>query len=412
MKILFKNIKEIVGITSLGSKVKKGKEMSELGRMQNAYLVSEKGKIKSFGAMNDCPASKGFDQVIDADGQFLLPAFVDSHTHLVFAANREGEFEQRIAGMTYEEIAKRGGGILNSAAKLASMSEDELFDRASDRLHQMISNGTGAIEIKSGYGLDTESELKMLRVIRRLGKTFPIPVKSTFLGAHALPLAFKDRKSDYIDLVCNEMLPKAFEEGLVDYVDIFCEDGYFSADDTRRLIRAGKQLGLPAKIHVNQFNSIGGIAVAKEEGALTVDHLEVLTDEDLAELIKSEIMPVALPSCSFFLSIPYTPARKIIDSGLPLVLASDYNPGSTPSGNMWFLWSLACIKMKMLPEEALNALTINGAAALQIEGETGSIEVGKRSNFILTKPADSLAYFPYSFGETHLDSVFINGVKY
>lgn len=412
MRILFKNIKELAGITTPGTKVLRGKAMAEYPTITRAWLAAGDGVITDFGTMAECPDPADFDQVVDASGKFLLPAFVDSHTHLVFAASRENEFEQRIGGMTYGEIAARGGGILHSVEKLAAMPENELYEAASARLNRLIMNGTGAIEIKSGYGLDTEAELKMLRVIHRLKENFPIPVKATFLGAHAIHAAYKGQKEAYMDLVCDHMLPQVAEAGLADFTDIFCEDGYFSAEDTARLIRAGKKYQIPARIHVNQFNSIGGIRVAHDEGAFSVDHLEVLTEVDFNILKNSHLLPVALPSCSFFLGLPYAPARKIIDGGLPLVLASDYNPGSTPSGNMWFLWSLACIKMKMLPVEALAAITINGAAALQLEDITGSIEKGKKANLILTRKAPSLAYFPYAFGESHVDAVYINGVRY
>jgi imidazolonepropionase len=351
----------------------------------------------------------GTAEVIDARGQFALPCFVDSHTHVVFAEPRHTEFVDRIKGLTYEEIALRGGGILNSAKKLQESSEEKLYLDAMARLEELMVLGTGSIEIKSGYGLTVEAELKMLRVIKRLKENSPMVIKTTFLGAHALPPEYKERRTDYIDLIIDEMLPTIQKEGLADYIDVFCESGYFTPEETTRIIKAGAEVGLKAKVHVNQFNSIGGLQACVENDALSVDHLEVMTDEDLEALKKGNTLPVALPTCSFFLSIPYTPAREIIDTGLPLVLATDYNPGSTPSGNMPFVISLASIKMKMLPAEAFAAATINGAYAMEVESEVGSLEIGKKANIILTNPMDSLDYFPYNFGNTNINKVYING---
>lgn len=410
MRTIVKNIKEIIGIREEDSAVGAlaGDQMKQVGRISDAYLMSEFGRITGFGPMSELPEVDGAE-IFDAKGGYVFPAFVDSHTHLVFAETREAEFEQRLAGLTYQEIAEKGGGILNSARKLGEMSEEDLYHAAAERLTAAISNGVGAIEIKSGYGLTMESELKMLKVIKRLKENFPIPIKATYLGAHALPTNYANDLDGYLDQVCGPWLDAIAEEHLADYIDVFCEQGYFDADDAKRVIQAGKKHGLNAKIHTNQFNSIGGLEIAMEEQILSIDHLEVLGDHEIDLLKKSSLLPVALPSCSFFLGIPYTPGRKIIDAGLPLVIASDHNPGSTPSGNMWFLWSLACIRMKLTPEEALTAMTMNGAAALELDGEMGSITVGKRANFIVTKPRPSFAYLPYSFGEGHIEQTYIDG---
>ncbi len=384
--------------------------MKELPVLNDAWLLVEDGKIADFGRMSEIPFFEDATE-IDASGKMLLPGWIDSHTHLVYAGNREQEFVDRINGLTYEEIAAKGGGIVNSAKKLQQTSEDDLYLQSESRLKEVMKMGTTAIEIKSGYGLTTEAELKMLRVIQRLKKNFDLPIKATFLGAHALPPEYKENKEAYIDLLINEMMPQVMEEGLAEYVDVFCEKGYFSVEDTDRILEAGKKLGLIPKIHVNQFNAIGGIKTAVQHGALSVDHLEVLQTDDLDVLEDSETMPVALPSCSLFLGIPYTPARKIIDTGLPLALATDYNPGSTPSGNMNLVVSLACIKMKMNPEEAINAATINAAYAMGILDTHGSITKGKAANLILTEPIPSYGFLPYSFGANHIDSVYINGKK-
>lgn len=385
--------------------------MKELPVLTNAWLLVEDGKIQNFGKMADLPSTISADQTIDATGKILLPAWIDSHTHLVYAGNREQEFVDRIKGLTYEEIANKGGGILNSAKKLQETSEEDLYQQTAKRLEEVMRMGTGAIEIKSGYGLTTEAELKMLRVIRRLKEHYQLPIKATFLGAHALPQEYKDNRRGYLDLLTEEMLPKVAEEKLADYVDIFCEKGYFTVEDTNRLLSAAKNHGLLPKIHVNQFNAIGGIKAAVEHGALSVDHLEVLTKEDIEHLKGTTTMPVALPSCSFFLGIPYTPARELLDAGLPLALATDYNPGSTPSGNMNLVVSMACIKMKMTPEEAINAATVNAAYALGLSETHGSITKGKAANFILTEAIPSFGFLPYSFGANHIESVFINGKK-
>jgi len=360
--------------------------------------------------MSDCPAHDEYE-VVDVTGRMMLPSWCDSHTHIVYAGNREGEFVDRIKGMTYAEIAEKGGGILNSARRLQETSEDDLFEQSRKRLEEVMRLGTGAVEIKSGYGLTPEAELKMLRVIKRLQKEYSIPIKATFLAAHALPLDFKKDKGGFIDLMLKEVLPVVAEEGLADFVDVFCEKGYFSVDDTIMIMEAAEKFGLRPKIHVNQFNAIGGVAAGVKCKALSVDHLEEMSSEDYEVLDGTETMPVALPTCSYFLSIPYTPARKMIEGGLPLALASDYNPGSTPSGNMNFVLSTACIKMKMTPEEAINAATLNGAYAMGLEHEVGSITQGKRANLIMTKPINSYGFLPYSFGNPQIDRVYVDGVK-
>lgn len=409
MTQLFINIKELIQVRDLEFLKISGTAMKVLPTLKNAFLLVEDNTIIDYGLMQNAPNS--IDNIIDCNEKMILPTWVDSHTHIVFAGNREQEFVDRIKGLTYEEIANKGGGILNSAKKLQETSFEDLYQQSANRLEEVMTLGTGAIEIKSGYGLTVDSEIKMLSVIKKLKENYSIPIKSTFLGAHALPTEFKNNKQGYIDLIIQEMLPKITKENLVDFIDIFCEKGYFSVEDTEQILEAAKKYGLRSKIHVNQFNSIGGIKIATKHNALSVDHLEILNDDDLHYLKNSETMPVGLPSCSFFLGIPYTPARKIIDNGLPLALASDYNPGSTPSGNMNFVVAAACIKMKLTPEEAINAATINGAYALNISNKVGSITRGKLANFIITKEIPSYGFIPYSFGSNLIDSVFINGQK-
>ena len=382
--------------------------MKELPKLQNAWLLVEDDRIADFGTM-DTPFEGAVDSTIDCTGRLVLPSWCDSHTHLVFAGNREQEFVDRINGMTYQEIAARGGGILNSANKLQNTFEEELFEQAAARLRQVMLSGTGAIEIKSGYGLTTEAELKMLRVAKRLAKEFPIEIKTTFLGAHAVPQEFKGNKDAYVELICKEMLPQVASEKLADYVDVFCEEGYFSVADTEKILSEAKKYNLIPKIHVNQFNAIGGVAASVKFDALSVDHLEVLSDEDIKALQGSDTMPVALPACSYFLSIPYTPGRAIIDAGLPLALATDFNPGSSPTGNMNFVVSAACIKMRLTPEEAINAATLNGANAMGLSDTHGSITKGKKANLIITTPVPSYGFLPYSFGSNHIEKVICNG---
>jgi imidazolonepropionase len=408
MQTLFINIKELLQIRDNSIRKVAGLAMQELPIIQNAYLLIENDLIIDFGKMEACP-TKSFDKIIDATGKVILPAWCDSHTHLVYAGNRVQEFVDRINGLTYEEIANRGGGILNSAKKLNETIEDTIYQASELRLQEVMKLGTGAIEIKSGYGLTVEGELKMLRIIKRLATNYPIKIKATFLGAHAFPSEFKENHAAYLDLIINEMLPKIAEEKLADYIDAFLETGYFSVEETERIMVAGKKYGLIPKIHVNQFTAIGGIAACVKHGALSVDHLEIVTEEDIEVLKNSITMPVALPSCSYFISIPYTPARKMIAAGLPLALATDYNPGTTPSGNMNFVVATACIKMKMTPEEAINAATINGAYAMGISETHGSITKGKKANLIITKPICSFYQLPYEFGSNLIEEVMIEG---
>ena len=408
MTVLFKNIKELIQVREAPPKYVSGADMSVLPTLKQAYLLVRNGKIAAYGEMAECPEMPNAE-IINAEGRMLLPCWCDSHTHIVYAANRESEFVDRIKGLSYAEIAEKGGGILNSARKLQATSEDELYAQSSKRLEEVMHMGTGAVEIKSGYGLTMEAELKMLRVIQRLKADYPIPVKATFLAAHAIPLAYKHDKSAFLDIMLKETLAVVAQEGLADYIDVFCEEGYFDIEDTIRVMEAGATHGLLPKIHVNQFTAIGGVAAGVAHEALSVDHLEVMTEADLAALEGSRTMPVALPTCSFFLGIPYTPAREMMNRGLPLALATDYNPGSTPSGNMNFVLSTACIKMKMTPEEAINAATLNGAYAMGLSDEVGSITVGKRANLILTKPISSYGYLPYSFGQPQIEQVFVDG---
>ncbi|MDJ0646569.1 MAG: imidazolonepropionase [Flavobacteriaceae bacterium] len=408
MQTLLINIKELLQVREQHIDKVSGADMKVLPSIKNAYLRIENDRILDFGRMEDLNG-KTVDSVLDIKGKMVLPTWCDSHTHLVYAGNREQEFIDRINGRSYEEIAERGGGILNSAKKLQQTSEDELYEQSSRRLEEVMALGTGAIEIKSGYGLTTEAELKMLRVIKRLAEDYPITIKPTFLGAHAVPSEYKQNPEVFIDLLIHEMLPKIAEEGLAEFIDVFCEKGYFTTTQTDRILETGSRYGLQAKIHVNQFSISGGIQVAIKHRALSVDHLEVLDTNDILALKKSETMPVALPSCSYFLGIPYTPARKILDAGLPLALASDYNPGSTPSGNMNFVISTACIKMKLTPEEAINAATINGAYAMYLSKTHGSITRGKKANLIITKEIPSYGFLPYAFGSNNIHTVILNG---
>ena len=411
MKTVIKNISELIQTETTARKWVAGKDMSHISTIKDAFLEIEKGIITSFGSMEDWTGIDDWNNtdIIDAEDGMVFPTYCDSHTHLVFAASREGEFVDRINGLSYTEIAKRGGGIINSAKKLQEATEDELFEDAMIRLNKLVQMGTGAIEIKSGYGLTLDAELKMLRVIKRLKENTDVTIKATFLGAHAIPKEYKDNKDGYMDLAINEMLPKVAKEGLADYVDVFCEEGYFTVADTERLLKAANEFGIKAKTHVNQFNSIGGVKASVNLGALSVDHLEEMAEEDYNALQNSECMPTILPSCSFFLGIPYGPAGKMMEEGLPVALASDYNPGSSPSGNMNFVASLGCIQMNMTPEEVINATTINSAYAMGVEKELGSICVGKKANLFITKPIPSYAYLPYSFGNNVIKKVMIAG---
>lgn len=409
MRTLYSNIKQLVQTEAVGTekKVVKGAAMRELNSIHEAWLLTENGRIVDFGSMNEIPEGIQSDYEENLNGKMILPCWVDSHTHLVFGHWREQEFTERIQGLSYEEIAKRGGGILNSAKRLAEVHEDALFDMAFQRLEEVIQQGTGAIEIKSGYGLNTAQELKMLRVIRRLKEKSPIPVKASFLAAHTYPLAYRENHTGYIKLIIDEMLPQVAAEGLADYMDVFCEKGFFSQEETEILLEAGWRYGLKPKIHANQLYNSGGIQAGVKYRAVSVDHLETMDNDEIACLLDAETMPTLLPAAAFFLNMHYQPARKIIDAGLPVALASDYNPGSCPSGNMQFVISLACTQMNMLPEEAINAATINGAAALEMSDQLGSIAKGKKANFIITKPVPSLAYLPYRFADSVIERVII-----
>jgi imidazolonepropionase len=385
-----------------------GPELDTLQILSNAWLRIENDLIADFGPMDRLPEQTA-DTVIDCSGRIVLPAWVDSHTHLVFPATRETEFEDRIRGLSYEEIARRGGGILATAAKTQHATEDRLFEQAWQRLQQVMAQGTGAIEIKSGYGLTPETELKMLRVIRRLKEQVPIPVRSTFLAAHAYPPAFRENHEGYIRQIIDEMLPQVAGEGLADYMDVFCEKGFFSTADTERLLEAGWKYGLKPKIHANQLHHSGGVETGVRNRAISVDHLECVGAAEIAALKAGSTMPVLLPGAAFFLGISYQPARAIIDAGLPVCLASDYNPGSCPSGNMNLLLTLACTQLKMTPHEAINAITINGAAALEWSGTLGSITVGKNANLIVTRPMNQVSLIPYDFGNNPVAQLILNG---
>lgn len=406
---LVTNIKLLVN-TLEKNKLLRGKELAKLPCIGNAYVIIEDGIITGKGSSNEIqhPTSK-FSRIIDAEGQMVLPAWCDSHTHLVFAASREEEFVDKIKGLSYADIAAKGGGILNSARKLNAASENELFTKAWKRLEEVSKQGTGAIEIKSGYGLTVEGELKMLRVVKKLKEKSTLPIKATFLGAHTYPLEFKDSHQGYIDLIMNEMLPVIGKEKLADYIDVFCETGFFSPEETEMICRAGMRYGLKPKIHANQLNLSGGTQTGVKLNALSVDHLETMDDDAITTLAKSNTIGTLLPSAAFFLRMPFQPARRLIDAGCAIALASDFNPGSSPSGNMNLVVAMSCIQMKMLPEEAINAATINGAYAMELEKEVGSISIGKKANLIFTKPVPSLAYLPYAFGSNLIDKVMING---
>lgn len=412
-KLLIKNIKSLVQVRETNAEKVCGADMKILPCIHDAWLAIDNGLIADFGKMEDFPGItdwKGLE-VIDASGKIVMPCYADSHTHIVYAGNRESEFVDRINGLSYEEIAQRGGGILNSAKKLRETSEDELFEQSLVRFKEVIAQGTGAIEIKSGYGLDFESELKMLRVIKRLKDLRLIPVKATFLGAHAVPGEFKDNKKGYIDLIINKMLPAIAAEKLADYIDVFCEKNYFTPEETKMILEAGLKHGLIPKVHAEQLSHTNGIKTAVECDAISVDHLEFCNDDDIALLKKSKTMPTVLPGAAFFLNLQLPPARKMIDAGLPIAFASDYNPGSSPSGNMSFMMSLGCIDYKLNPEEVINASTINSAYAMGLQNEVGSITHGKKANVFITKPIASYGYIPYAFGSSLIETVIINGVK-
>lgn len=411
--LLITHIGTLVGLHPKGLMMLRGSEMAELPLLENAWLLCEEGLISDFGAMDALPLQLPNElETLSAEGGYVLPSWCDSHSHIVFAAPREEEFVMKIAGKSYEEIAAAGGGILNSAAKMQLATEDALFETASLRLNDIIRQGTGAIEIKSGYGLSLDSELKMLRVIRRLKEHFPIPVKASFLAAHAFPIAYKNDHQGYISLIIDQMLPQIAAEGLADYMDVFCEQGFFSVEETDQLLTAAAKYGLKPKIHANQLSISGGIQIGVKHQAISVDHLEATDEAAISSLTEANTIATLLPSCSFYLGIPFANARALIQSNVPVALASDYNPGSTPSGNMNFVLSLGCIKLKMLPEEAINACTLNGAAAMELSALTGSITKGKKANLIITRPISSLAFLPYSFGQSQIKTVILNGKIY
>lgn len=409
MDTLIYNISKLLHITDDGAKNKRGKNLGFFPITQNAWLRISEGKIHSFGEMKDSPELSVFE-TIDAKGGMVLPTYVDSHTHLVYAGTREDEFGKRLHGYSYEQIANEGGGILNSAKKVANASEDELYESAAIRLEEVMALGTGAIEIKSGYGLSTESEIKLLKTAKRLANNYPISIKTTFLGAHAFPEKFKNDQDGYVQLIIEEMLPEIASQNLVDYIDVFCEKGYFNVDQMTKILDAAAKYKIKSKLHLNQFNVLNSIEIADKYKALSVDHLEVMSENDIEILGKSDTIATLLPGCSLFLEIPYAPARQLIEKNAIIALATDYNPGSAPSGNMGLMVSLASIKMKMTPEEALSAATLNAAAAIELSDELGSIEIGKKANLILTKPHISTpSFIPYNFGHHPIETVFING---
>lgn len=407
MKLLVKNIGTLAGLNTEGLRRRCGAEMAVLPAINDAWLAVNDGVISDFGTGSAGPDSDGFDDVVDAGGGTVLPSFCDSHTHLVYAASREQEFVDKINGLSYAEIARRGGGILNSADRLHDLSEQELYEQSMARVREIIMKGTGAVEIKSGYGLSVDDELKMLRVIRRIKETAPLKVMSTFLGAHAVARGMSQEA--YVNLVIDEMIPAVAAEGLADFIDVFCDEGFFTPEETSRILEAGEKYGLRAKIHGEELAPSGGVEVAVKHAALSVDHLESMTDEDIEMLRSSDTMPTALPGTSFFLNMPFAPARKMISAGLPVAIATDYNPGSTPSGDMKFAISLACIKMRLMPEEAINAATINGAAAMGLSDQYGSIAKGMVANFFITEPMPSVAFMPYAYTTPVIRRVFLAG---
>ncbi len=412
--MLIHSIKELLGIENEGKSVLLGHEMKKTGRLYDAYIHIQENKIVAFGEMKSAEYAQIAKQVpadeqIDASDRLVLPAFCDSHTHLVYPASREIEYVDKINGLSYEEIAKRGGGILNSAQKMQNVSEAELFDKAAERLNEIISYGTGAVEIKSGYGLTTESELKMLRVIRKLRTSSPLTIRSTFLGAHAVPMKYRGRQSEYVDLVINEMIPMVAGEDLADFIDVFCDKGFFTEEDTDRILNAGMKYGLRPKIHANELDYSGGIQIGVKYNALSVDHLEYTGDAEIEALKNTETIATILPGAAFFLNMPYAPARKMLDAGLPIAMASDFNPGSSPSGNMQLILSMASILYRLTPEEGLNACTLNGAYAMGISEELGSVSLGKIANLIVTKPIPGLEYLPYYYGTNKVEKVILNG---
>lgn len=414
MAILIKNIRELVQVEYQPALLVRGEDMAKMETVKDAFLFIKNEKIEAFGKMTELDTAAIASQnpnlkIIDATGKMVFPSFVDSHTHLVYPASREMEYIDKIKGLSYEEIAKRGGGILNSAKKMQSAGEEELLETALKRLNEIISYGTGAVEIKSGYGLTTESEIKMLRVIRKLKELSPLTIKSTFLGAHSIPLEYRNNQKKYVDLVINEMLPQIAEEGLADYIDVFCDKGFFTVEDTERILQAAWKYGIQGKIHANELDYSGGIEVGVRNNALSVDHLEYTGEKEIAALLGSNTMPTILPGAAFFLGMIYAPARQMIDVGLPIAMASDFNPGSSPSGNMQLILSMACILYRLLPEEAIHATTINTAYAMGLSQELGSIASGKRANVFITKEIPSYAYMPYYYGTNKVETVILNG---
>jgi imidazolonepropionase len=410
-KILIKNIQQLVQVRETGLHPIKGIEMSELPSIYDAWLAIENDIIVGYGKMEEWPGISDWShlEVIDASGKIVFPTYCDSHTHIVFAGTREGEFVDRIKGLTYEEIALRGGGIINSAKKMQTANEEELYKGALLRINEMVLQGTGAIEIKSGYGLSLAAELKMLRVIKRLKETLSIPIKSTFLGAHAIPPEFKENRQAYIDLIVNEMLPAIANEQLADYCDVFCERNYFTPEETLLILKAAKQYGIGAKVHAEQLSNSGGVLAGVKANAISVDHLEYVGDEEITALLGSDTMPVILPGAAFFLSLPNPPAKKMIQAGLALAIASDFNPGSSPSGNLNLMNAIACIQYGLTPEQTINATTLNGAYAMGLINDYGSITIGKKASFVITKEIPSMAYLPYAFGSNLIEQVYING---
>jgi imidazolonepropionase len=406
--LLIKNIKKLISATLNAPEKVAGNEMQNLSSIENAFLLIKDDKIESFGAMKKLPLVEDAE-IIDAEGRFVLPAWCDSHTHLVFPETREIEYTNKIKGVSYEEIARKGGGILNTAKKTRTVNEEQLFLDSMERLEEIAKWGTGAVEIKSGYGLTTETELKMLRVIKRLKQESPLTIRSTFLGAHAVPVEYKRNPDKYVDLIVNEMLPAVDDEKLADFIDVFCDRGFFTTDQTDRILKAAQQYGLRSKIHANELDFSDGIQTGIRHKALSVDHLEFTGEEEINALLNSDTMPVILPGAAFFLNMKYAPARKIIDSGLPLALASDFNPGSSPSGNMQLIISMGSILYKMLPEETINAVTVNGAYAMGLQDELGTITPGKRANLIITKPIPTIEYIPYAYGENKVETTILNG---
>ncbi|MBD5253685.1 MAG: imidazolonepropionase [Bacteroides sp.] len=407
--MIIKNIASIVGVTSPAKRRLEGVEMASVGMIKGAWLRTDGELIAAYGPMAQMPAPAEGEEVIDACGGWLFPSFCDSHTHIVYAGSREGEFVDKIAGLSYEEIADRGGGILNSADLLAATPEDELYRQAMSRVDEIIAAGTGAVEIKSGYGLSTDTELKMLRVVARIAESTPLVVRATFLGAHAVARAYYGRQDEYVDHIITDMLPAVAAQGVAQYVDVFCDKGFFTVRDTERILDAAARYGLRPKIHANELARSGGVQVGVAKGALSVDHLERMGAQEIEALYGSSTIPTMLPGASFFLGMPYGPARQVIDAGLPLALASDYNPGSSPSGNMKMVMSLGCIKMKLTPEEAFNAATLNGAYAMGVEAETGSIAEGKLASFFITRPMPSLAFMPYAYTAPLIRRTFLRG---